>query len=516
MDKERIQQRLKEFQQLPDLEWKRRHEETRVQLRKQQRSKRFAQNASSTHIDLVSPALRRSLPRLRETHVSVQEKCALVLNFMRENNPPDLVFEAVQLLRKKCSDEDVMRKQDLESFLVKEGVADVLYRLLADRHSGILSEALWCLTNLTAGSHETTMAVAKRETLTLVVELISHQEVEVMVNSLYAVGNIASDCIELNAYLHSIGALDKVMEVLFRYKQFSRPTLKMILWTLGRLFITDVGIRKDIIYDSSRLIIEMMQDRNEEIVELGLFVLGKLSLIQSGAQAVFQLRALPLIQEFTRDSNTTVSHNALLILGNILSICNDYDTEKLLESGLISTLRTRTSVPLYRQTIMWMLSNLLAGTRKHKVAVLQDSLLHYILDSVETGDEQVSLHVSYCFYNALRGEAGREIAALLAESGALTSLKRLIYSTDNPEILLNCLKSVDCILLSGLDKSSGRNPLTVQWEEVGGLSLLEDLQKHPSEEIYAEAVRLMSAHYGLLETEKECQDLPPPVHFVFS
>ena len=517
MDTERIKQRLKEFQQPPDQECKRRHEEARIQLRKQQRCQRFALHRSLTEPEVVSPALQHALPALLHSTLSVSEKCLLVLNYLRNSNPPDMVFEASQYLRKKCAVEDTLQKEQLGSRLVQAGVADLLHSLLASNHSGILIEALWCLINLSCESHEVTMAVARKETVALVVELLSHSELEVMETSVHAIGNWAVDCPDLNDYLHSIGALARVLEVAYRYKKYPLQIQAVLAWTLGRLFASRSAIRKDIIYDCTHLLVEMAKGKQPRVLLSCLSALAELSLIHSGSQALLQDKAMPFLLGLTASSQSEVVAQAVSILGNVVYACSDHDLDTLLALGLLPCLRPLTVRPTsaVRKSVVWMLSNIVAGTRKHKVAVLQDSLVHFVLSSAEVGDSKVALEVSFCLYNALRGEGGTEIATLLAELGALECLKHLISGTSDPDILLNCFKTLDCLLLSGL-KQAGSNALAVKWEELGGLSRLEDLQSHPSSEIYEEAVRLMAAHYGLVDPGKEDQDLPPPAQFVFS
>lgn len=517
MDTERIRQRLREFQQPPDQECKRRHEEARIQLRKDQRSKRFSARRSHAEPEVLSTALQHALPELLQTALSVPEKCLLVLNFLRNSHSPDIVFEATQYLRKKCSVEETLQKEKLGHKLVQAGAADLFHSLLASNHSGILVEALWCLINLTCESHEVTMAVARPETLALVVELLSHSEWEVMENSIHVIGNCATDCAELNDYLHSIGALARVLEVAYRWKLYPVQVQAVLAWTLGRLFASRSAIRKDIIYDSTHLLVEMTRSKQPHVLLACLTALQELSLIHSGSQALLQGKAVPFLLDLTAGSQSDVVTRAVSIVGNVIYACNDHDIDKLLASGLLSCLRPLTVKPTsaIRTNLLWILSNIVAGTRKHKVAVLQDSLIQFVLSSAEVGDSKVALEVSFCLYNALRGEGGTEIATLLAELGALECLKHLMSATSDPEILLNCFKSLDCLLLSGL-KPVGINAVAVKWEELGGLSRLEDLQSHPSAEIYEEAVRLMAAHYGLIDPEKENQDLRPPAQFVFS
>lgn len=517
MDKERAKQRLKEYQQSPDLECKRKHEAARIQLRKEQRSKRFAVRHLYVSPEALSPAMQRALPALLQTALSVSEKCLLVLAFLLKCNPPDLVFEAIQYLRKMCSHEEVLQREKLGSRLVQAGIADLLHSLLSSTHSGILIEALWCLINLTCESHEVTMALGRRETLALVVELLSYSELEVVGNSIHAIGNFAADCLELNSYLNSIGALARVLEVAYRYKQYPFQTQAILAWTLGRLFASRNAIRKDIINDSAHLLVDMAKTGQQNLLLACLSALADISLINSGAAAFLQGQAMPFFLSLTTNSNATVVAYAVTIIGNVIANCNDHDTDTLLASDLLPSLRPLTVRPSndIRKNLVWIVSNLLAGTREHKIAVLQDSLIYFVLSSAESGDSKVALEVSYCLYNALRGNGGTEVAALLAELGALECIKHLISSTSDPEILLHCMKSLDCILLIGL-KPGGSNPMAVKWEEIGGLSELEDLQHHSKEEIYEEAVRLMAAHYGLIDTDKETQELPPPAHFVFS
>ena len=87
------------------------------------------------------------------------------------------------------------------------------------------------------------------------------------------------------------------------------------------------------------------------------------------------------------------------------------------------------------------------------------------------------------------------------------------------KVLMVVLEAINNLLRAGgavfsNSKDCDSNEIAIKFDEIGGLSKMEELQEHPNIKIYKKVVEIMDEHYGLIEMVDEND--PPSEGFSFN
>jgi len=87
---------------------------------------------------------------------------------------------------------------------------------------------------------------------------------------------------------------------------------------------------------------------------------------------------------------------------------------------------------------------------------------------------------------------------MIAEQGGIEVLVEALKESDN--VLLDmALRAVSQVLLCGTDTKKEENVLANKFEDVGGVKVLEELQKHENERIHELSVSILCKYYNVEE-----------------
>jgi len=524
MDQAKANQRLKEYQKQPDQESvRRKREQERIELRKTKRSQQFASkrrtNAPASYCEDLPPKLLSALPALAQRTAKAEAKCVLLVEFLREQADEELQLLTLQLLRKGTAAES-RQVSVMTEVIVSAGVGEVLERLLQDRRTEVVVEALWCLINITSEFGICGKFVS--QTLVLrILDLARSANLEIVESCVWILGNIAGEGVEMVSFLQPFGALQQLLTIGRQFREFPVNIQSLLVWALGNYYRFDTSLSKSLLFETVLLLKDISRPNQEPILIETSWTLHHISGKKQGTEAIVQAGFLPHLVSLLGHSNVQIVHAALRTLGNVVSEEQGDEVEIMVSAGFLQEMEKLTGVafrPLHRE-LLWILSNLALPPSDLLPTLLQTRLVDFALQAALIPREDTQLEVSYFLLGAFTGAVDEDFAWKLYSLGVLEAMRGLLDNCKNGRIVLNVLAALDGLMQLGRDRAkSDINPVAAYWEELGGVTQLEALQSFSSIEVYNRAVEVMDKHYGLLETNEnvELPRIPEGGRFEFS
>jgi importin subunit alpha-1 len=229
---------------------------------------------------------------------------------------------------------------------------------------------------------------------------------------------------------------------------------------------------------------------------------------------VLNLGILPRVVDLLSSTAFAVQTPALRIIGNIASSENDKHTDAILDAGVLLKLVTLLSSPRknLRKECCWTISNITAGTKKQIQAVCDANIIPHLVKLVNSTVEfDIRKEAAWALCNAASG-GGSDTIRQLIRHDCIKPLCELLSAPD-PKIIVVVIEGLHNILEAGEKQAkyanTDENPYARLVEEAGGLDKLEELQNHPSEEIYKKAVDILEKFY---QAEEDDQNVAPRVN----
>jgi len=191
----------------------------------------------------------------------------------------------------------------------------------------------------------------------------------------------------------------------------------------------------------------------------------------------------------------------LRIIGNITN-GNDNQMNQLLNFPLITMLfeKIQSATPTVKQNILWILSNIAAGTLAQKEQIIiHKELIKVVVQCCSTDSEKVKKEAGYILSN-LAFQSNEIIISTLSQLGTLEALISLLLE-QNPIIIIVALEGIKHFL----SVSNNDNNYVDKVESLGGLDKIEALQSHPNVKVYEASLEILETYYEG-EEEEEWED----------
>jgi hypothetical protein len=188
------------------------------------------------------------------------------------------------------------------------------------------------------------------------------------------------------------------------------------------------------------------------------------------------------------------------ILGNFLSFDDSYP-DKLIQLGSINVLSELIKDPIrdIKTQACWALSNLTSGTKQQVLEVIKHPEIIYTLVNImrTESDLKAKKEAIYALSNACGRAVDFEAYVDLVRSKVLEVFNENISVIADPFMISCSLNALKSIFESGevIKKVNKINPFAKKFEELGGVSRLEALQRHPNPQIYKNSVNLVEIYF---------------------
>mmetsp|Transcript_11035 Transcript_11035/g.18451 ORF Transcript_11035/g.18451 Transcript_11035/m.18451 type:complete len:198 (+) Transcript_11035:1043-1636(+) len=178
--------------------------------------------------------------------------------------------------------------------------------------------------------------------------------------------------------------------------------------------------------------------------------------------------------------NVTLSIPCLRTIGNIVT-GDDDQTQQTIDAGLIGAINTNLthSKKTVRKETCWVLSNITAGNQSQIQACIDSGIIEKLVDIIIVDDTQVKNEAIWALSNCT-AQASPEQFNQLVHLG-MTKALGSILTINNPRMISVALEGLTNIFEVGekqFKNEQGENSFTLEFERLGFLDNLEDLQKH--------------------------------------
>ncbi|XP_041350317.1 importin subunit alpha-4-like [Gigantopelta aegis] len=402
-------------------------------------------------------------------------------------------LESFQLLRRAFAAGSTY----IDMFLSVDNALQTLVGQLTGKDTDLQLAAAWCLTNISAGTHEHAMVVVKLAAPYLTTYLDSGSNI-LKDQCAYAIGNLAGDSQECREILHSQGCVPLLVKLL---ESSALEVAQYAAFALSNISRESTDITRDMVKCGVVPIIlkkikEVPLDKPELLAETA-WLLTYLTasgdyteeLIAGGVLS----RVVEILTKFADHppEDPQVMTPLLRTLGNISSGPDEYSMQACenpfllhaLENFLMSSHRH-----IIKETL-WVLSNM-TGEISVCSSVAFGPLLPIIIKHLDDAYD-IKTEAAYLLCNM--GCHGTEVCTKLVAEKAIQHIIPMLKSQD---IEMIHLALSFCEMALRLTESAKFN-----FESSDGVGRLEGLEYHSNEMIRKEAHQLLDTYF-LIDEEK--------------
>lgn len=491
------------------LEGRRRRTETTISLRKNKKDQGIAKRRAMT----VTPAMpaatigelnestnRTASEDLKKTYTAADIP-SLMAALNQPNIPDDTLLETVRGFRKVLSVEE---NPPVNEVLACGALPAFVQMLALDDKPKIQFEAAWALTNI--ASTDETKAIVDAGAVPQFTRLLSCPSAEVREQCAWCLGNIAGDSPALRDIVLASGALQPLLQ------NIAQPANDSLfgncVWTLSNFCRGKPAPHLSYVAPAVPILTKILEGNNDDAKTDALWAL---SYISDGdddrIDAVLNGGIASIIIDMLDGEGNMVTP-ALRTVGNIVS-GNDSQTQAILDAGLMSKMDSvlNSSKRMVRKESCWVLSNIAAGTTAQIKTILRTKgLTQRVIEMAEEDQWEVRKEAIWVVSNIATGGSDKQIQSVI-EAGAIDALCTNLNVNDSKMILV-ILDAIDCILKLGVKLNKDYASFV---DECEGLSMIESLQEHDSDEIYQKAISIIELYFGTDDGEED-ENLAPEVN----
>jgi hypothetical protein len=493
-----------------------------VELRKVKRSEIAAKRralTSQSHFHTSQPTFNIPSPTdhaklsappsiLEATKISPHRKAQLAVELLRNGASTDRA-KALSSLRRVLTAED----SPLAAIAGLGTIPQLLKIVGEEEDEEMVLEAVWCLTNLTAGPSEVSEKLVDLGGLLALYQLLSHKNTDIRDQAIWTLSNIAGDSVQHRDQVISMGTVEVVTQLLVSGQVKTLTSIETIAWLLSNVCRGSPQPPSSIVTRVLQLAPGFLSMEKSGILATACWMLSHLTnsgLVET-LEAVLNAGIVGrLLELITRTDVENVQIPALRTLGNILT-GDDSQAQTLINLGLLQhlTLLLTSDKREIRREAIWCFSNITAGTEEQAMTVAKHNCVHRIVEALSDSDFGVKKEAVWTISN-LTHFLDCNIYDGMMNNGVLELMIRVLDHQD-AEILLLALDAISRLLRAN---SSAAIP---RFEALQGFGRLEFLRDHSNISVHSKAGELIREFSGDVDLpdRMDMQD-PPESSFQFS
>ena len=472
------------------MEGRRRRTETTISLRKNKKDEGIAKRramlappaAPAATINNDSTAMNEATKIYTEADIP-QLKLAL----SQPNISDESLLETVRGFRKILS---VEINPPVGAILASGVLPAFVQMLTLHDKPQVQFEAAWALTNV--ASTEETKAIVDAGAIPHMAQLLNSPSAEVREQCAWCLGNVAGDSAALRDIVLSSGAMQPLIQNIVQ--PASESLFGNCVWTMSNFCRGKPVPNICQVAPAVPVLASVLRGKNNEAKTDALWAL---SYISDGdddrIQTVLDAGIAGLLIEMLGGDDSAIITPALRTVGNIVS-GNDQQTQAVVDAGLMSVMAGLLSnhKRMIRKEACWVLSNIAAGTKDQIKTVLKaKGIMEQIVQMAESSEWEVRKEATWIISNIATGGSDTQIMSVV-EAGAIEAVCSILDVNDS-KMLMVALDAIDCILKLGEKLNKSYQSFV---DECDGLTAIETLQEHESDEVYQKAVSIIESYFG--------------------
>jgi len=390
---------------------------------------------------------------------------------------------------------------------IENGLIPVFIQFIKNESESYLQlEAVWCLTNMLAGTTEQTQAVLQLVPLENFTKLIYSPKVELAELGLWAIGNIAGD----SAPLRDLLLQNNCFEILIQLIENTQlpEIIDLGVWALANLCKSHLNAPLELIFRAINIFCKIVLTSTEP--EVITDAIWGLNLLSHGENNVLQvqkilesgiLAALVLLLDNQRLATLVP---VIRIIGNIAA-SDETNAEILSQVPRLIPMLFKCvghQKKVVRREACWTLSNLAAGSQQQIGQIIEEvAYLSKLISMAIAEPIDVKREALWVLVNATN-RCGMDQIIHMMHNGILDCFLGLLSLDEDPEIIKVAITGINNVLNKGVliaRQTQGENIFLSEFEQHGGVLKMEKMQEHPSEEVYEAALKLLEKHYDLVD-----------------
>lgn len=326
-----------------------------------------------------------------------------------------------------------------------------------------------------------------------------------IVQCAWCLGNIAGDSPALRDIVLSSGAMQPLLHNVV--EPDNQSLLGNCVWSISNFCRGKPAPNLSHVAPAVPVLARVLEGENADAKQDALWALSYISDgDDDNIQAVLDTGIIRVIIELLADSSNIITP-ALRTVGNIVS-GSDTQTQAIIDAGVMTHMLRLLSHPkrTVRKEACWVVSNIAAGTERQIGTVIKTKGCMQRLTQMAISSEwEVRKEAIWVVSNIATGGTDKHIMSVI-EAGAIEAVCSVLDVNDT-KMLLVALDAVDNILKLGMKLNKDYSSFV---DEADGLTKIEALQEHESDEIYQKAVFIIETYFGA-EDEAEDENLAPEV-----
>ncbi|RDD41061.1 Importin subunit alpha-7 [Trichoplax sp. H2] len=445
----------------------------------------------------------------RPSRISTQSEKELksIMNSIQKNDS-DTVLDATRRLRKLLYADPYV--QDILDLDIIERLID----LLNDDGQQAQLEATSIIAIISSGSSIQTATVLQAGSAPFLIELLSSSNTDIQEQSVWALGNMASESTQCRDYLIEL----EIMEPLLNLQTFrliknnpSLPLLRNAIWALSNLCLSFHRMPDmDEAFTSLPILVKLLSHEDNEVL---IDTCTALSNLADGIEIYmpvhYQIGAVvnagacePLIK-LLRHEDEIVQSTALKVVNNI-SIGTESQIQTLIDAQVLPSLLhvLDSSDDVIKMQTCRILSNFAAGNNSQAQAVLDANISPKLLMIRDTVDAKTQNEIVLVYANLI--EASTKQIKNFVDHKVLKLLCDVL-TISNTEVVRASVQALSKMVTTGsksveIDKIS--DEFLSYLEEIGGITKIKALINHKDEKICAASQNILDIQFASSKDNK--------------
>eukprot|EP00123_Amoebidium_parasiticum_P013580 comp22041_c0_seq1/m.32009 comp22041_c0_seq1/g.32009 ORF comp22041_c0_seq1/g.32009 comp22041_c0_seq1/m.32009 type:complete len:496 (-) comp22041_c0_seq1:197-1684(-) len=466
-------------------------------LRKQNRDKVLSRKRLR-HDEDAPPVEEVEGELSQETVAAMAKQVVTTANDLKHRRPGK-TLEPLRELRRLLARHPAMA----DAFLGVPDSVQLLMDLLVVQEADVQLEALWSVTNITAGQSHHTQSVLP--TAPLLIGYLSGTSTQHQDLSAWALGNMAADGPETRDVLRAQGVLPPLVSLL-RSSVTPPNVVEAVSFALSNLARGNNADLDEFVQLQCVPAILLQWERCVSLAG-GHGVVSELCWLLTYLTArntklctdLVERGVLPMLLDLlaaagSYDSPSQAQTPILRVLGNLLSGDDHVATLALSMPTFLPALTAALQSPhrYVRSEAMWVLANITAGAPEHAQAAAREGLSQYAVAALDE-DPVVVEQALYVLCNF--ADHGPDLVDHLIQVGAMRGVMRVLRG-GHPNLAHQAMQF--------LEVSLRQLPDAVQAaEEESGAEALEQYEYHANRDLAAMAVTLLERYFYNIQEEME-------------